>query len=863
MRKALFFLVFILSLSTIKAQSLSYYLPTGVTYDPAVPTPSQIIHHEVGEWHVTHDRLVNYMQAVAKAAPSRIRIEQMGFTYEKRPQLLLVITSPSNHKKLNEIRAQHLALTDPAAPDPDIEKMPAVCWIGHSIHGNEPSGANASLLSAYYLAAAQGPAIDQLLENTVILFDPSFNPDGLQRFSTWANQHKSKNLVSDPNSREYNEVWPGGRFNHYWFDLNRDWLPAVHVESQNRLKWFQAWRPNVFTDHHEQGTNATFFFQPGVPSRVNPLTPPNNQLLTSQLAAYHAQVLDSIGSFYFTKENYDDFYYGKGSTYPDIHGGIGILFEQASSRGHLQETVNGYLSFPATIRNQFVTALSTLRGTLALRKELLQHQRDFYKQAATRATAYPVKGYIVGDKQDPVRLREFAQLLQRHQIKIYSVPGTMADKQFPASSSILVPLDQPQHTLIRTIFEKTLTYQDSLFYDITAWTLPLAYGLDFKELNVVNLTGAKQILDLFSEKSFLDHPTQHEFSLPKNAMAILLEWSDLYAPAALNQLLKADVLVKVATQPIRIQTKNEIRSFGYGSLLIPVRQEKINAADLEKLIDELITRYGVHAHVVTTGYSSEGVDLGSNKFMVIQKPAVALITGAGVNPTDAGEVWHLLDQRMDMQLTHLEPSVLRRADLSRYTAIIMTGGSYSDLDKDKLKNWVQAGGTLIATEEAVAWAAQQGISSATFKRSRSITDSTQFRAYETRDEVSGAQQVRGAILGATYDASHPLAFGYSLPVVSLFKANRIFLEKSKNPYATPFVYGKQPLQSGWMSRENKDAVAGTAAVTVSQLGNGRVINIADNPNFRAYWLGGTKLFLNAIFFGAIIDPASARVGNSE
>jgi hypothetical protein len=250
------------------------------------------------------------MQAVAKAAPGRIRIEQMGFTYEKRPQLLLIITSQSNHKKLSQIRAQHIALTDPTAPDPDIEKMPAVCWIGHSIHVNEASGANASLLSAYYLAAAQGPAIDQLLENTVILFDPSFNPDGLQRFSTWANQHKSKNLVSDPNSREYNEVWPGGRFNHYWFDLNRDWLPAVHIESQNRLRWFQDWRPNVFTDHHEQGTNATFFFQPGVPSRVNPLTPSNNQVLTSRLAAYHAQVLDSISSFYFTKENYDDFYYG-------------------------------------------------------------------------------------------------------------------------------------------------------------------------------------------------------------------------------------------------------------------------------------------------------------------------------------------------------------------------------------------------------------------------------------------------------------------------------------------------------------------------------------------------------------------------
>ncbi|MBM3413598.1 MAG: zinc carboxypeptidase [Bacteroidetes bacterium] len=862
MRAVLSFLIFILSFSVTQAQPLSYYLPTGVTYDPVVPTPSQIIHHEVGEWHVTHDRLVNYMQAVAKAAPGRIAIEEMGYTYEKRPQLLLIITSPNNHKKLNEIRAQHLALTDPAASDPAIEKMPVVCWIGHSIHGNEASGANASLLSAYYLAAAQGPAIDQLLENTVILFDPSFNPDGLQRFSTWANQHKSKNLVSDPNSREYNEVWPGGRFNHYWFDLNRDWLPAVHIESQNRLKWFQAWRPNVFTDHHEQGANATFFFQPGVPSRVNPLTPSNNQVLTGKLAAYHAQVLDSIGSFYFTKENYDDFYYGKGSTYPDIHGGIGILFEQASSRGHLQETANGLLSFPATIRNQFVTALSTLRGTVALRKELLQHQRDFYKQAAARAAAYSTKGYVVGDKQDPVRLLEFAQLLQRHQIKIYSLPASMADKQFAASHSILVPLDQPQHSLIRTIFEKTLTYQDSLFYDITAWTLPLAYGLDFKELSVVNLTGAQQIPDLFSEKSFL-HAVQDEFSLPKDAVAILMEWSHLYAPAALNQLLKADILVKVATQPIQIQTTNQIRSFGYGTLLIPVRQEKINTVDLERLVDDLVNNYGVRAYAVATGYSSEGVDLGSSKFMALQQPSVALITGAGVNATDAGEVWHLLDKRMDIQLTHLEPSVLNRADLSRYTAIIMAGGSYSTIDKEKLKSWVQAGGTLIAMEEAVAWAAQQGISNTTFKRPRSNTDSTQFRPYETRDEVSGAQQVRGTILGATYDASHPLAFGYSLPIVSLFKANRIFLEKSKNPYATPFIYGEQPIQSGWMSKENKDAVASTAAVTVSQLGSGRVINIADNPNFRAYWLGGAKLFLNAIFFGSIIDPSSARIGGNE
>ena len=256
------------------------------------------------------------------------------------------------------------------------------------------------------MAAAQGVAIEELLSNTVILFDPSFNPDGLQRFSTWANQHKSKNLVTDPASREFNEVWPGGRFNHYWFDLNRDWLPGVHPESRNRISLYQKWKPNILTDHHEQGSNASFFFQPGVPSRVNPLTPAKNMELTEKLGRFHAKQLDKIGSLYFTKENYDDFYYGKGSTFPDINGAVGILFEQASSRGHAQETSNGILRFPATIKNQFVTALSTLEGALAMRTEFLSFQRDFYNQS-TNATG----GYIFGDKNDRAKTALFIEMM--------------------------------------------------------------------------------------------------------------------------------------------------------------------------------------------------------------------------------------------------------------------------------------------------------------------------------------------------------------------------------------------------------------------------------------------------------------------
>ena len=857
-KKILFSALFFFgALTCVLAQELSYYLPTGYNYNPAIPKPKDVIFHEVGQWHVTHDRLVTYMKALAVAAPDRIKLETMGYTYEGRPQVLLIITSPENHRNLEKIRLQHLQLSDPvAATNVAIDDMPSVVWIGHSIHGNEPSGSNASLLTAYHLAAASGASIDRLLANTVILFDPSFNPDGLQRFSTWANQHKSKNLVSDPNSREFNEVWPGGRFNHYWFDLNRDWLPAVHVESQNRLRWFQAWKPNLLTDHHEQGTNATFFFQPGVPSRVNPLTPAKNQELTAALAQFHAHVLDSIGTFYFTKEGYDDFYYGKGSTYPDINGAVGILFEQASSRGHLQESTNGLLSFPATIRNQFNTALSTLQGALALRKDLLGYQRDFYKQAPARAAAHPVKAYVVGAKNDQLRIREFATLLNRHQIKMYALPASLANGDFQDRYAFVVPLDQPQHTLIRTIFERTSEFKDSLFYDITSWTLPLAMGLQTKELTTLPASLGSQLK--LDEKTLLDDAVIDDLFIGSTTYALLMEWDNLYAPAALYQLLQKGVMVKVATQPFDITVGDTSRHFEYGTLLIPIQQSGWTRSALEELLNKLLASYHTPIHQLTTGFSTSGVDLGSSKFVTLAKPQVALLTGAGVNATDAGEVWHLLDQRMDIPASHVEPSSVKRIDLDRYNAIIMVGGNYSELDKEKIKTWVQQGGTLIVLEEAINWAVQSGISNATFKRVKSATDSTQFRAYDTRDEVAGAQQVRGAILGATYDPSHPLAFGYRQNEVSLFKANRIFMEKSKNPYQTPFVYGKQPMQSGWMSKENREAAAGSAAVTVSSLGSGRVINIADNPNFRAYWLGGSKLFLNAIFFGQVIDLGGGR-----
>jgi hypothetical protein len=293
--------------------------------------------------------------------------------------------------------------------------------------------------------------------------------------------------------------------------------------------------------------------------------------------------------------------------------------------------------------------------------------------------------------------------------------------------------------------------------------------------------------------------------------------------------------------------------------MIPVKYQQKNSEAIWNDVRRIAEKYGLRVYPVTTGNVNSGADLGSSRFQTITTPSIAMIVGSDVNPTDAGEVWYLLDQRMNIPSTHLEASIFNRADLSKYNTLIMVGASgYSDINKEKLKTWVQNGGTLILTEEAVSWAAQNGITDVKFKRAKSPTDSLDRAIYTNKEQVDGSQQVRGAIFGAEIDATHPLAFGYNTGTVSLFKGNRVFMEKSKNPYATPFYYGAKPLQSGWVSRENLDAIKNSAAVVVSVVGNGKVINIADNPNFRAFWLSGTKLFMNAIFFGRIIDPSSAR-----
>ncbi|WP_037319820.1 M14 family metallopeptidase [Salegentibacter sp. Hel_I_6] len=835
MKKLLPLLIFCLCFNSFAQQeelSLEYYLPQDVSYNDDIPKPQEIIGYIPGEWHVTHDLLLNYMRELARVSP-RISIENRGSTYEGRPLILLTITAEENHDNLEEIRKNHLALTQENASSFNTEEMPIVVNQGFSIHGNEASGSNAALLAAYYLAAAQGEEIEELLQNTIILFDPAFNPDGLQRFAYWANTNKSKNINPDPQDREYSEVWPGGRTNHYWFDMNRDWLPVQLPESQARLETFHKWMPNILTDHHEMGSNSSFFFQPGIPSRTHPLTPAINQELTREIGTYHAAAFDELGSFYYTEEDYDDFYYGKGSTFPDINGSIGILFEQGSSRGHAQETDNGILTFPFTIRNQFTAALSTLEAAKNMREKILNYQRDFYKNARNAAEN---GAYVFGSEKDASSAYELAKILEKHKIEIHKLEEDLKKdgKNFKRNSAYLVPKNQRQHRLVKAMFERRTEFEDSLFYDISAWTLPLAFNLDFSE--DIRMRNAGEKIES------LEKPEVEP--LEKSSYAYIMEWHDFYAPKALNMLMEKGLRTKVGMQPFSLESKE----YDYGTILIPVQNQELDADEMYQFLQKVSQESNVQIEAIGTGLT-KGINLGSNQFRALEPAKVALIVGEGITPYDAGEIWHLFDQRYDMKITKLDTRRFSRADLSRYTDIILPnswGSALGNGDIEKLKEWVKDGGTLIGYRNAARFFEREDFMDLSIKKDSLVAENISF---EQQRDFRGAQGIGGAIFEANIDLSHPVNFGYTSEKLPLFRNTTIFVEADKQSYNNPIQYTENPLLSGYISEPRLDSIAGTVPFKHTGMGRGNVILFTDNTNFRAFWFGTNKLLMNAIFFG--------------
>jgi hypothetical protein len=841
MKRILLFLLF--SCFIAQAQvGLNYYLPEGQKYDARIPTPKAFLGYEVGEQHATPYEVNAYFRELAKHS-KRMKVETYGRTYENRELLLVTFTSPENLGKLDQIKAEHQKLVQPEnAKNLKLKDLPLVVWMGYSVHGNEASAINASILAGYHLAAAEGAEVDALLANTVILVDPCLNPDGATRFSTWVNSNRSQTLVSDGNSREFRETWPNGRTNHYWFDLNRDWLYQQLPESRGRLVKFYEWRPNILTDHHEMGTNSTFFFQPGIPARTHPLTPQSNIDLTSKIGTYHAKALDKIGSAYYTKENYDDFYYGKGSTLPDINGSIGILFEQASSRGHLQESINGLLSFPFTIRNQFVTTLSTLQAAKEMREELLAHQRDFYAQKPSGE----VKAYVFGGSTDKVSTWEMVNMLRRNQIEVHALKNseTLGGKSFTKGDAYVVSMNQPQHRLISSMFEKRTTFQDSAFYDVSAWTTPLCMNVPYAELkSVPGLGEAIDQLPFPSGKINGDSDLGYVF-----------EWDSYFTSRASYELLKQGYVLRYASEPFTMQVDGKAREFGYGTV-------QISGKGLRPVLEKLAQRDGIEFYAITTGLTDKGINLGSEKFRRMDLPRVLMITGDGVDANDAGEVWHLLDTRVNLPLTFADINQINRMDLSKYSHIVLNQGRYSELSGDKMRAYVESGGTLIALGEGAVWASRNKIGNASFKSSASADTKGKKLPYASQTNVNGSLSTAGTIFEVSVDGSHPLAYGYKQSHLPVFKVNNLVFEDTQNAFNTPLMFTENPLMAGYVHPKNLERIRKSPAAVAQRVGGGQIISFTDNPNFRAFWYGTNKLFLNAIFFGKSIG--GGRFGEEE
>jgi hypothetical protein len=842
--------LFLISSNTVAQPDLSYFLPENIEYNSAIPTPRSIIGHDVGELHVTHDKLIEYMRTL-DAASDRISLEITGYTHEDRPLILLTITDPANHQNIESIRKQHLQLSDPSKSGSlNTGSMPGVFYLGCSIHGNEPSGSNAAMLIAYHLAAAKGNDIQNTLKNTIILLDPSFNPDGLQRFSSWVNSRKSKSVNADPNDMEHNEAWPTGRTNHYWFDLNRDWLVAQQPESQARVKKFHEWKPNLLTDHHEMMTNFTFFFQPGVPSRNHPLTPLKNYELTYKIGTYHAKALDAIGSLYYTQEGFDDFYHGKGSSFPDVQGGIGILFEQASSRGHAQESPNGVLRFPFTIRNQFTTMLSSLKAVTEMREELLDYQRQFFKDAQADAAKDPVKAIVFGGTKDKVRSLMLAEIFLRHDISIYRLPSTLHvnGKKFDLENSFVIPMQQSQYRLIKSMTEKRTKFQDSLFYDISSWTLPLAAGVDYEELKTLPALSDKVTSVKFPPGKKIGNGTY----------AFVFESYGFYAPRAINRLLRNGVRCKVASEQFYY---SDGKKFDRGSILIPPQDGLVSYEVLQFLIKTITSEDGIDVYAFETGLDYKGTSLGSNSFMLLRKPEIAMLVDGGVSSGSAGEIWHMLDVRFNIPVTLIPISVFNSVNINRYNTIIFPAGAYTltEAAKEKLKSWAQGGGVAIGFENALTWLTACGFGKFDMKKTDEAKDITKpAQPYAEIDNAKGAQETSGAIFEVRADLSHPLLYGYDNSRLAVFKGNNFFMEQSKNAFGNPVVFSSSPLLSGYMSKDNLAKLSNASYVGVSSLGKGRVIGFTESLAFRAFWFGTNKMLMNAILYGHLINEGSAR-----
>ena len=823
------------------AKPLSYYFEQQVEFDSSIPTPEEVLGYQVGEWHVRHDQLVRYMEILAQKS-DRINFEVIGRTHEQRPLVMLTITAADKLKNIEQTRQAHLARLNNKKNNQT--KQPGVVWMGYSVHGNESSGSNTALLVAYYLAAAQGDEINNLLNNTVILLDPSLNPDGLARFANWANSNRGMNLSSDPQTREHVEAWPSSRTNHYWFDLNRDWAWATQIESQQRIQIYNKWMPHIHVDFHEQGINNPYYFAPAAEPFHEVITDWQRNFQT-QIGKNHAKYFDEKGWLYFTRESFDLLYPSYGDTYPTFMGAIGMTYEQA---GHgraglgIETDHRALLTLVDRVAHHKTTGLSTVEIASQNVKKLNTEFKKFFKNEDHTYKSYVLKN----DNED--KINRLKKLLDRHEIKYqfttnsrikgYNYQTQKEERVDISKGDLVVHTNQPKGKMVKVLFEPNAKLADSLTYDITAWSIPYAYGL--------NTIASKSEV---SESAVL--PKENILnSIDNNAYAYISKWNSINDATFLGELLQNNIHVRFTTKTTIVEGK----TFLPGSLIILKLDNKKEANYASKVV-QIGNNHQRKLVSVATGFSDNGVDFGSSSVQSINKQRVAVLSGEGTSSLSFGEIWHFFETQLKYPLTVLATDYFKRVNLDEFDVLIIPQGYYTSiLDKTtlkKVKAFAKNGGTVIAIGNAAAsFADQEGFGLKT-KEPAEIEDEETSKEdvllpYSSRERNSVANLITGSIFKSKVDTTHPLAFGYTKEYFSLKLSEKsyAYLENGTN---VAYFYKEATNVSGYAGSKALENVPESLLFGEDRMGSGTVIYMIDNPLFRSFWENGKLFIANAVF----------------
>ncbi|MCO6455570.1 MAG: hypothetical protein J5I93_09770 [Pirellulaceae bacterium] len=829
--------------------------------DPRVPglkSPAEFFGFEIGSRHLRHDQVWGYFQYLA-AASKRARWLPYARSHGGRPLGVLAISAPAHLERLEAIQRSRPALTQrPSGQVPDDALL--VVYLGYSVHGDEASAVNAAVLVAWHLASSESDQVRDWLQGGVYLLDPALNPDGIDRFANWANENRGRLASPRDIDREHSQPWPGGRTNYYWFDLNRDWLPLAHPESRGRLSLFHRWKPNVVLDFHEMGGTSTYFFQPGIPARTNPLTPPRNQELTSRLAAEHARVMDAAQELYFTEEQFDDFYIGKGSTYPDLHGAVGVLFEQGSTRGlRLRNEVTNR-HFRDTVANQVRCSLSSLSGAHGLRGELLEFQREFYQQALRTGRAHPRRAYILTGS--PSRIAAARDLLAMHAVRSFRPAGRphLNGKSFAAGQVLVVPTAQPEVTFVRSLMEPLQQFRENLFYDVSTWHLPSALDLDCWPYEA----------DLPEHWLRDEAPAAGEFQPLPGAAGYAFQPTELGAPRLVAALMRLGAEIRTTTRPMRSVRGGA--SWSEGTYLVLHQPNRNRWERIGQALVKLSAQMDVAVEVLPSSLTLQGPDLGSNTIKPLPPCQPLLVVGSGTATQAAGAVWHFLDVRLGQEATLVDTDQFSKARLGDFTCVILPDGSYGswgDAHAEMLKIYVREGGTVVALQGAITWLQNKGvIASAAVQEPPASTSSAPATSdaaampppFGSASDASALEAVAGAFLSTTIDPTHPLAFGFPDSQVPVFRDSTTRFPVPGNPYQTAARY--TDVIAGYVSQRNRRRLIPSAAAWVVSSGRGRVIALADNPVFRGYTRGSERFLTNAMFLGPIMTVPAPPPGDN-